>query len=340
MRILLHAPVDFAKPGGVESHVLALAGELGSRGHEVEVHGIGVPEDPRYRAVGEVRSGRYDVLHHHAGPWDRALEAGRPVVHTLHFCVAAKMETYVRIGRWRTLLNAANWRARAAERRIARGPGALIAVSERVRKDFERLHGLAPGRARVIPNGASFRPPRLGRAEWRARHGIPEDTPVLLTVGRHDFVKGYGLLERAWTRLERSAPRAIWVQVGGAGPARSPRRLVTGPLPREDVAEWIHAADVGALPSYYEGCSVALIEMLAGGLPTLAHDVGNAAEVIRPGWNGDLVGPSPGAWTRALRERLGRAPERAPAGFDHAFSWESITDRVEEVYRTAIASRS
>jgi hypothetical protein len=81
-------------------------------------------------------------------------------VHTLHFCVAAKMEAYVRIGRLRTLLNAANWRARAAERRIARGPGAFIAVSERVRQDFERLHGLPRGRASVIPNGASFHAPR------------------------------------------------------------------------------------------------------------------------------------------------------------------------------------
>ena len=47
--------------------------------------------------------------------------------------------------------------------------------------------------------------------------------------------------------------------------------------------------DAFALPSYYEGCSVALLEMLAGGLFTLAHDVGNAAEVIRPGANGEIV---------------------------------------------------
>jgi glycosyltransferase involved in cell wall biosynthesis len=250
------------------------------------------------------------------------------------------MEAYVRIGRLRTLLNVANWRARAAERRIARGPGAFIAVSERVRRDFERIHGLPRGRATVIPNGASFHVPRAERSAWRARHGIPETTPVLLTIGRDDFVKGYGLLERAWNRLDGEFPEALWVQVGGRGAARSARRLVTGPVPPEDVTEWIHAADWGALPSYYEGCSVALIEMLAGGLPTLAHDVGNAAEVIVPGKNGDLVRSSRDAWVRALRERLAGAPERAVAGFDRAFSWERITDRVEDVYRTVAASRS
>lgn len=340
MKILLHAPVDFAKPGGVETHVLALGWELGSRGHAVDLLGAGVPGDPRYRVVSTFRPDRYDVLHHHAGPWPAGGAPDAPVVHTLHFCVAAKMEAYVRIGRLRTLLNAANWRARAAERRIARGPGAFIAVSERVRRDFERIHGLPPGRARVIPNGASFHAPRSERAAWRTRHGIPENAPVLLTIGRDDFVKGYDLLERAWSRLDGEFPEALWVQVGGRGAARSSRRLVTGPVPREDVTEWIHAADVGALPSYYEGCSVALIEMLAGGLPTLAHDVGNAAEVIRPGWNGDLVRSSREAWIGALRERLSRAPERAPAGFDRAFSWERITDRVEDVYRTVAASRS
>ena len=113
---------------------------------------------PRCRASAPVavtaapEPARYDVLHAHGAPWPRAFDV-RGVVRTLHFCVAAKMRTYVSIGRVRTLVNLANWRAVAEERSRALRPGRIIAVAARVRDDFARLHGLDPARATVIPNG-------------------------------------------------------------------------------------------------------------------------------------------------------------------------------------------
>src|SRR5204863_8022030 len=106
----------------------------------------------------------------------------------------------LRIGRVRTLANLGNWRGLLDERASVRGPGRLIAVSQRVADEFTRHHGLDPRRARVVSNGASFDPPREERASLRARHGIAPDAPVLLTIGRADFVKGYDLLGRAWRR--------------------------------------------------------------------------------------------------------------------------------------------
>ena len=331
MKILVYAPVDFSKPGGLETHVLEVSRRIASRGHAVDVYGLGLTEGQGVSIVAALNPAAYDVVHMHAGPWPSG-DPGPWSVRTLHFCVAAKMAAYVRIGRVRTLLNPANWRARAEEREAARRPGALIAVSDRVRREFERYHGLARGRARVISNGASFEPPRIPRAAWRATHGIAETTSVLLTIGRHDFVKGHGLLARAWDELAREFPDALWVLVGGSAPGRTARRLVTGSVSRDDVVNWIHASDFGALPSYYEGCSVALLEMLAGSLPTLAHDVGNAAEVIRPGVTGNLVAPRERDWVQALREYLERRPARPPTGLDPAYRWDSIAASIEEVY--------
>jgi glycosyltransferase involved in cell wall biosynthesis len=272
-------------------------------------------------------------------PWPRAFDAHPGVVRTLHFCVAAKMRTYVRIGRLRTLANVANWRAVMEERSWARRPGRLIAVAARVRDDFARLHGLDPARAVVIPNGIS--PPAPGEAPeaLRARHGIAPETRVLLTIGRDDFVKGYDLLARALLGPGAATRETLWVTVGGSAPARSPGRLITGPIAHREVADWIRAADFGALPSYYEGCSVALLEMLAGGLFSLAHDVGNAAEVIRGGVNGEIVARDPRAWTAALGRTLARPRGRAPArGAD--FHWGAVIERTERVYREAAASRN
>lgn len=331
MRILLLGGVDLSKPGGLETHLLELSRCLAARGHEVAIYGR--PESlPPHTMVSTADPSRYDVIHDHGGWPAGGLHPTPRHVRTLHFCVAAKMAAYVRIGRLRTLVNPGNWRARAAERAAVGRAERFIAVSRRVQSEFERHHGLDPRRATVIPNGASFAPPKVGREAWRARHEIAPDAPVLLTIGRSDFVKGYDILSRAWSRVRAAIPGAIWVIAGGNAPERAPGRYATGSIPREDVVEWIHAADVGALPSYYEGCSVALLEMLAGGLPSLAHDVGNAADVIRPGVNGAIVPRDPGAWASALVEWLRRAPRRAAEGLEHSYRWESIAERVEGVY--------
>lgn len=337
MRVLLVAGVDVGLPGGLETHLRELARGLAARGHEVALLGrastpVGV------RVVAEAGDpATFDVVHAH-GPSPRRLDAHRGFVRTLHFCVAAKMATYVRIGRLRTLANLANWAAVAEERSWARRPGRLLAVSARVRQDFACFHGLDPARAEVVPNGVAPGTPAEAPAALRARHGVPPDARVLLTIGRDDFVKGYGLLGRAFDRVRVRHPGALWVTVGGRAPARAAGRLVTGPLPHAEVASWIAAADLGALPSYYEGCSVALLEMLAGGLPTLAHDVGNAAEVVVPGVNGALVRPNVRAWEAALDAALAAPPARAAAGLADAFRWPRIVERVEAVYRAALAA--
>jgi glycosyltransferase involved in cell wall biosynthesis len=205
MKTLLYAQVDVALPGGLETHVRELALALAARGHEVAVCARASAPVP-FPLIATPAFDAWDVVHHHAGAWPRALDRHPATVRTLHFCVAAKMDVYVRLGRLRTLANLANWRAVLDERTAARGDGPLIAVAERVRRDFARYHGLDPGRVTVISNGVP--PPRAseGRAALRHRHGLG-DGPVLLTIGRPDFVKGHDLLERAWRRSGAAARR-------------------------------------------------------------------------------------------------------------------------------------
>lgn len=331
MRVLLHAGVDLSQPGGIETHVRELAAGLMSRGHEIEISGSSGPCPP-LRMVREVIPGRYGVVHFHGGRWPRELDGHPHLVSTLHFCVAAKMATYVRIGRLRTLANLANWRAVGEERSLVRGTSRLIAVSERLRQDFERHHGLDPARVTVISNGYVPRAAGEDRAALRQRYGLDPAAPVLLTVGRDDFVKGYRLLARAWEHTGDATPDAVWVTVGGRARARAPGRLVTGPVPHGEVASWIAAADFGAFPSWYEGGGIALLEMLGGGLFTLAHDVGIATDVIRAGVNGAIVAPTAEAWRAAFHAALERPPGRVP-GLDGCYAWPAIVERTERVYQ-------
>jgi len=336
MRVLLLADVDLHLPGGLETHIRGLATGLTARGHAVEVCGRTAPP-AGLSGVERAEVSRYDVIHYQGGPWPRGLNSGERYVHTLHFCVAAKMETYVRMGRFQTLANVGNWRAVAGERAGCRRRGRMIAVAERVRRDFARWHGFDPSRATVIPNGVGFDTPQVARETLRSRFGIGDDVRVLLTIGRPDFVKGYALLARVWpgvqARVKSAGHDAVWVTVGGEALSYVAGRLITGPLPHQDVVDWIHAADVGALPSYYEGCSVALLEMLAGGLYSLAHDVGNAAEIIASDAIGRILPPRADAWARALPTALARARGARVPALPAEFGWPSILDRTEAIYR-------
>jgi glycosyltransferase involved in cell wall biosynthesis len=337
MRVLFVADLDVSLPGGLETHLRELALALAARGHSVDLLAKPVPCPP-LSIVSSVDPAAYDVIHHHAGAWPADLDADDRAVRTLHFCVAGKMAAYVRLGRLRTLANPGNWRAVREERAAVRRRGRFIAVSERVRSEFGRFHGLDPVLAPVIPNGVRPAPPREGRAAWRARHGIAPAIPVLLTIGRRDFVKGHALLERAWRRLRAGGLEALWVRVGDDAPSEAPGIRTTGPAPHDEVREWIAAADVGALPSHYEGCSVALLEMVAGGLHSLAHDVGNAAEVLGEE-RGEIVEPRETAWVRALARALARVlaepgSARGP-GLPPEYGWDRIAARVEAVYREA-----
>ena len=336
MRILLHAGVDLSLPGGLETHVRELATGLMARGHDVEI--CGRPAQlPPFHMVGAIRPERYDVLHHHGSGWPAGVEAGARYVRSFHFCTAAKMAVYLRMGRLRTLVNPGNWRGIADERRSCRRPVHMIAVSPRLARELERCYGADPARMTMIPNGATFSPPAEAPAAIRRRHGVAEGAPVLLTIGRADYVKGYDLLARAWARVQAALPAAVWVGIGGDAPARAPGRVITGPLPHSEVVSWIHAADVGAMPSYYEGCGLAILEMLAGGLYVLTHDVGIAPQAIRAGENGDLIARDAGAWTAAISDTLRRRPRGG--GLDSEFAWGRIVERVEAVYAQVGARR-
>src|SRR5262249_4611840 len=121
------------------------------------------------------------------------------------------------------------WSAVSEERRSVGRGGRLIAVAPRLAGELTRWYGADPERIATIPNGATFAPPTEARAPLRARYGVPEAVPVLLTGGRDDYVKGYDFLARAWGPRRRAGPHGGWVAVGGPPAGPRPRRARARP---------------------------------------------------------------------------------------------------------------
>lgn len=126
-------------------------------------------------------------------------------------------------------------------------------------------------------------------AQWRARHGIPADAPMVLFLGRIDYKKRLPLLVEAVSLMDR---RDVQLVVVGAGSdderalvwdaaergAMTDRLHLTGWLEGVDRVEAFFAADVFALLSDAENFGLSVVEALSVGCPVVISDQVHLAE--------------------------------------------------------------
>jgi len=234
-----------------------------------------------FGAVGAIarllKEQRIDVLHshlYHANLYGRlaAWRAGVPAVATVH-------NTYTRVKLHRSLLN-----------RLLTGPSTrVVAVSEDVRRDLIRHDRIPAERIMVIHNGIDTGRVRssLSREAARARLGIPADAIAVGCVARLEEQKGHRFLLEALNLL--GEPRFLAVIAGdgrlrGELERRAAELGVAGQAmflgTRSDVADILRALDIYAMPSLWEGLSIAMLESMAAGLPIVISDVSGVAQVI------------------------------------------------------------
>jgi glycosyltransferase involved in cell wall biosynthesis len=218
-----------------------------------------------------------DVVHLHsskAGLAGRlAVRGRRPTIFQPHAWSFDAVEGLVRRG-------ALLW-----ERVAVRWTDAVVCVSEAERRRGEKAG--VRGAWRVIPNGvdlAAYSPATSGeRAAARARLRLPAN-PLVVCVGRLSRQKGQDVLLAAWPMVRQNVPDAHLALVGD-GPEHgrlrsgSPEHVLFAGL-RDDVPDWLAAADVVAAPSRWEGMSIAVLEALARARPVVAADTPGAAEAI------------------------------------------------------------
>ena len=235
---------------------------------------------------------------------------------------------------------------------------------------YARQRGLS--HCTVIPNGAAESEFGKTDASFRGTYGVPDDVPLLLTVGSHTGIKGHALVINAFRRARIG--RAVLVIIGnsaGGGKclldcrrrARIVELLTFGRKkvlllnpPREDVVAAYHAADLFVFGSNIECSPLVLFEAMASRTPFVTVACGNAEEVAK--WSGGgIVIPTehradgsavamPDTMARAI-ERLILGPEErrylGTAGYKawkQEFSWERIAIRYEELYHTLVDKAS
>jgi glycosyltransferase involved in cell wall biosynthesis len=260
----------------------------------------------------------------------RIVQAAAPDLLHLHSSVAGLAGRLVIRGRNASVFQPHGWSFHALdgqlrtlgiawERLAVRWADMIVCVSEGERLAGEKA-GIR-GRWRVIQNGVD-----LGvysqagpeeRRSARERLGLAPNDLIAVCVGRLSPAKGQDLLIEAWPLVRRELAAARLFLVGDGPDVNELRRAagdgVTLVGHRSDVPDWLAAADVVALPSRWEGMSLAMLEAMARGRSVVATDVGGARETIGEG-AGAVVARAPRQFAAALVGRLADSKRAAEEG--------------------------
>ena len=178
----------------------------------------------------------------------------------------------------------------------------FLAPSWMVAHDYQHLHNVPADRIALIYNGVDtrrFSPEHRSehREAVRRQIGVREDETLALFVG-HDFRrKGLATAIRAVARLAAAGDSIRLAVVGGKRPRKGQacanQHRVDGPVTfvgfAYDPVPYYAAADVFVLPSFYDPCSLSVLEAAASGLPSITTHVNGAGELLTHGEDGLLL---------------------------------------------------
>lgn len=193
-----------------------------------------------------------------------------------------------------------------------RQPDRLLAVSERVGEVLQDF-GVDGARLRVVCSAVDLA--RLDvEPSTRAELGLPENAPLLVTVGALESAKDHETLLGAMLHVLRAFPGARLV-VAGEGALRPHiearvnelgiGKSVTMLGHRMDAPRIIRAGDVYVSSSVFEGLGTSVLEALASSTPVVATMAGGIPEMVLEGETGYLVPSSdPEALGKAIVSSL------------------------------------
>lgn len=369
MKIALVSPYDFAHPGGVVNHILALDKQFCRMGHDVRIiapasEASVYPQiEGRFIQIGRPRSvpvsgsiarislslrlakdikkvlaeHKFDVVHLHEPFMPMLCTA------TLRFSDTVNVGTFHAQGgkpgyyiTWPLLYYVMRRRNRKLHGRIAVSQPAL---------EYAARH--LPGNFKIIPNGIDL------------EHFNPEVEPVerfrdgklnVLFVGRMERRKGLDYLIRAYAELKKENNNVRLIVVGPGKVLRKRyEKLVKnrqiadvefiGRVSYDDLPRYYRTADIFCAPATgHESFGIVLLEAMALGKPIVASDIDGYRRVVTHGREGILVPPRDVAGLSAALDRLVKDESlRLEMGINgtataRKYDWQIIARRLVSFY--------
>ncbi|MBN2297766.1 MAG: glycosyltransferase family 4 protein [Deltaproteobacteria bacterium] len=211
----------------------------------------------------------------------------------------------------------------------------VIAISDMVAQDMQERFQYPSSLITLIPNGIDTKRftehNRIYRSEIRDRYGFREDDFIFLFVAQNFTLKGFDVLLEASHKLVRGSCRILLI-----GPADSDARrkaalykdiIVIGDR-AGDLEKIYPACDCLVHPTFYDACSLVVLESLASGLPVITTSV-NGASMYLDEQTGMVIPPGdPQALAGAMLDMMSRTRVSAEMTFKNH---NEVFASVEEV---------
>jgi UDP-glucose:(heptosyl)LPS alpha-1,3-glucosyltransferase len=258
---------------------------------------------------------------------------------------------------WLRALSPAHWSMCLHERRQFRANPApfVLAISDFTRGHLMRYHGLPANQVHVLRSAidpdrlaATDRPAR--RVVSRQRWGVEPDDVFAVFLGVNPRLKGLGpLLDAVAVLPDRRRFRLGVFGLGQPGGyERQARRLGIADCVRfvgyhTDIRDVYFAADLLVHPTFYDPCSLVVLEAIAVGLPVITTRSNGAAELLDPPADSRVIKDPHDAETLAAalaefldnetRRSAGRAAARAAAKWTFDDHYRELTRLLEVAWR-------
>jgi glycosyltransferase involved in cell wall biosynthesis len=249
--------------------------------------------------------------------WTTRVRAIFWTFHSANFVLTANQ-----LPRFRWLLGPKRYVHKLIYRLAVRWVSGYIAVSEQVKDSLVQVIGPIQDKIAVICNGVDLkrysRP--VDKPLVRRQLGLDAQAFLIIMVGTLREPKGHCYMIEAMSELVPRHPNMHALFVGD-GELREELQAQVARLGlvehihflgnRSDVPDLLAASDLFALPSLWEGLSMALLEAMASGLPIMASAVSGTVQAITAGETGLLfpAGDVP-AFVAAIEQVLSN-PARA-----------------------------
>lgn len=159
-----------------------------------------------------------------------------------------------------------------------------ISVSKEAKNQLEQWFHIDPGKVEVAYNGVD-----IDHIQTMARYAINTNSKIsFMSVGRLSFEKGFLTSIEAFASLSENGDLegcsytmiGHGVQLDEAKALGKGRVTFTGVIPRDSVYSYISGCDVMILPSWWEGNSILLLEVLCIGKALIVSDIPSFREVL------------------------------------------------------------
>jgi glycosyltransferase involved in cell wall biosynthesis len=246
-----------------------------------------------------------------------------------------------------------------ADRYSARYVTQYIAVSRALKERLIRERKISADKISVIYNGVEldqYNPELYSPSEGRLSLGIKDDYPIVGTIGRLVYQKGFSHFLEAAKHVYTENNQVRFVIVGH-GPEDAKLKHLADSLgifpvckfvgSRFNVAEILPAFDVFVLSSVLEGLPRVVIEAMAMARPIVATSIDGVREQLRHNETGLLVPPAePKKLAKAIlaiindQRAAGRLARQARKDAEQKFDLRHTLASVEMLYEQALDLKS